>query len=175
MIPVIVLGRDYRPVFIWGHRKAFVLVFSQRAEVLLNRKNTFIKGVRRRFIIPLVIRVNYVGKPVSSRPTRWGIYIRDNFTCGYCGRSLKDKELTVDHVVPKSRGGPWSWENLVTCCPECNQRKGNRTPREAGMELLITPYRPLPFEVELKKWTKKIDDEFTDALAFFCPSYAKIF
>ena len=80
MIPVIVLGRDYRPVFIWGHRKAFVLVFSQRAEVLLNRKNTFIKGVRRRFIIPLVIRVNYVGKPVSSRPTRWGIYIRDNFT-----------------------------------------------------------------------------------------------
>ncbi|WP_307816534.1 HNH endonuclease [Nocardioides limicola] len=91
---------------------------------------------------PKVIRlVRYVSQRWLHRPAGWsrrGILIRDGGTCGYCGAPA----TTIDHLLPASRGGPWSWENCVAACRHCNERKGNRTPEEAGMRLKAPAYHP---------------------------------
>jgi 5-methylcytosine-specific restriction endonuclease McrA len=74
--------------------------------------------------------------------TRENIYARDEFTCQYCGKQFHSNELSLDHVYPKSRGGEDSWENLVTCCRKCNQKKADRTPEEARMPILCEPRKP---------------------------------
>jgi 5-methylcytosine-specific restriction endonuclease McrA len=95
--------------------------------------------------MPLVIRlVYYVRIPhrLSLPVTRRTVLARDHYTCQYCGRQPSRKDLTVDHVLPRSRGGHTAWENVVAACQRCNGRKGNRTPEEAGMSLLSPPVRP---------------------------------
>jgi 5-methylcytosine-specific restriction endonuclease McrA len=91
---------------------------------------------------PRVIRlVRYVATKWLYRPAGWsrqGIFTRDHHRCGYCG----GRATTIDHIVPESRGGPWSWSNNVAACVPCNGVKGNRTPEEAGMVLRIEPYAP---------------------------------
>jgi len=91
---------------------------------------------------PRVIRlVRYVATKWLYRPAGWsrqGVFIRDRHVCGYCGA----KATTIDHILPESRGGRWSWANNVAACERCNGRKGNRTPEEAGMRLLVEPYVP---------------------------------
>ena len=74
--------------------------------------------------------------------SRENVYARDHGRCQYCGRSLARPEATYDHVIPRSRGGPTRWENVVICCVPCNQRKGGRTPEEAGMQLRAVPVKP---------------------------------
>lgn len=84
-----------------------------------------------------VVLTTYVKVPYREfRPTRRNVFIRDNYSCRYCGKQLSSEELSVDHVLPKSRGGKDSWENLVTACKPCNSKKGDRTPEEARMPLL---------------------------------------
>ena len=96
------------------------------------------------FVRPIIIRLlNYVKfhtKPLKINRKR--IYKRDNNQCVYCGSK---KHLTIDHVLPKSRGGNNTWKNLVTCCLSCNLKKGNRTPDEAGMKMDVKPYEPSIF------------------------------
>lgn len=91
---------------------------------------------------PRVIRLlRYVSPKWLYRPAGWhrgGVFIRDGHRCAYCGA----KATTIDHVLPRSRGGEWSWLNCVAACEPCNHRKGGRTPREAGMRLRVTPYVP---------------------------------
>jgi 5-methylcytosine-specific restriction endonuclease McrA len=96
--------------------------------------------------LPNVIRLRtYRHIPVRLQVvTRKNIYLRDANTCQYCGSKLKSDDLTLDHIIPKSRGGKSSWDNMVACCRVCNSRKDNRTPEEAGMPLL---HRPLPATV----------------------------
>lgn len=78
----------------------------------------------------------------KARVARKNIYERDNYTCAYCGRKFEEKNLNVDHVVPKHQGGKWCWENVVCSCIKCNNKKSNRTPEQAGMPLLVKPYAP---------------------------------
>ena len=92
---------------------------------------------------PRVIRlVRYVVQRWLDRPARWhrgGVFIRDRHRCAYCGK----KATTIDHIVPRSRGGEWSWLNCIAACSKCNERKGNRTPHEAGMPLrFANPFVP---------------------------------
>lgn len=89
------------------------------------------------FQIPrIVVLVNYVKVPYrENKPTRRNIFIRDNYTCRYCKKQLSADDLSIDHVLPKSRGGKESWENLVTSCKNCNYKKGDKTPEEADMPL----------------------------------------
>jgi 5-methylcytosine-specific restriction endonuclease McrA len=88
---------------------------------------------------------------------RENILVRDEFVCQYCGKKFPAAELTLDHVFPKSRLGPDIWENIVTCCKECNQKKADRTPKEARMKLLRRPYRPKDYLLfELKKYPENI-------------------
>ncbi|ADU96117.1 HNH endonuclease [Thermovibrio ammonificans] len=168
LYPTLVLDRTYLPVTVFSHKKAFLLEVLGRCEVLQHYFSVYLYSPTKKFPAPLVVRVPVLLRHwQTASPTRRAVFIRDNFTCAYCGRVVKDSDATIDHVLPKSRGGEWSWENLVTCCCECNQRKGDRTPEEAGMELLFRPKRPTAFEVELNRWRRRFNREFLAVLSLY--------
>jgi len=104
----------------------------------------WVRCVRFDIAVPRVLRLlTYDRLPVLPvRLTRRNIYARDRGHCQYCGRRFTTSELTLDHVVPRSRGGGMSWQNIVCSCVQCNVRKGGRTPREAGMKLVTEPIKP---------------------------------
>ena len=139
--PVLVLNQSYEPLNLCRTRRAIVLVFRGKAEVLENSRGE-IHSVRQAFLIPSVIRLVYlVRRPHPKRKlTKFEVFNRDQYACQYCG--LQMKELTLDHVIPRQWGGEHSWENVVTSCIPCNRRKGGRTPNEAGMTLLHQPRPP---------------------------------
>lgn len=146
MSKVLVLNASYEPLNITSWRRAVVLVIKGKAERVEHNG----KLVYADFPLPTVIRLrHYVRVPYKDIPrTRRNLLQRDNHTCQYCGYS--GDGLTLDHVVPRSRGGGDTWENMVTACVRCNVKKGNRTPREANMPLFSQPRKPhssLYFEV----------------------------
>ena len=139
--PVLVLNQGYEPLNLCRTRRAIVLVLCGKAEILENSRGG-IRSVSRVFEIPSVIRLAYmVNRPHHRRKlTKLEVFNRDQYTCQYCG--WQTKELTLDHVVPRRRGGEHTRENVVSACIPCNRRKGGRTPREAGMKLLRPPRVP---------------------------------
>lgn len=150
--PVLVLNQNYQPLNICRARRAVVLVTLGKAEMLENGAG-FIHTAAALFPVPTVIRLPYMVRQPrrQRRMSRLEIFIRDNFTCQYCG--TKTRQLTLDHVSPRYRGGEHTWENVVSACPACNRRKAGRTPAEANMKLLKTPARPRngrPFHMPLK-------------------------
>lgn len=139
--PVLVLNQDYHPINICRARRAVVLVLRGKAEVLENGLSE-IHSLNYTFPLPSVIHLTYIIKrpPFEKRLTRIEVFNRDRHTCQYCGRETK--ELTLDHIIPRYRGGKHVWENVVSCCIPCNRRKAGRTPAEAGMHLLHQPFSP---------------------------------
>lgn len=137
---VLVLNASYEPLNITTWRRAMVMMIKGKAESL---EQDTTREIRRGTHLPTVIRLRqYVHVPFRQLPlTRRNLYQRDHQTCQYCG--ARDQPLSVDHVVPRSRGGADTWENVTTACLSCNVRKGNRTPKEAGMPLHRAPHRPL--------------------------------
>ena len=119
------------------------LLFLEKAELLHDDPEKELRTTRDSFQFPSVIRLrSYIRLPYSKVVlSRRNVMRRDNFECQYCG---KKSALTIDHVIPKSRGGKDTWENLTTACERCNVKKGNKTPKEAQMPLLTKPYRPVP-------------------------------
>jgi 5-methylcytosine-specific restriction endonuclease McrA len=119
-----------------------VLIYLGKAELLLDNKRKEIRTVSRKFPWPSVIRLNYfITVPYKKVVlTRKNILRRDAYKCAYCGRS--DLPLTIDHIIPKAKGGSESWENLVCACTNCNNRKGGRTPEEANLRLIYKPFKP---------------------------------
>lgn len=144
MEQVLLLNFNKEPLQLTTWRRALVLLLKGKAECLekIDDIENFIKVDNT--LIPKVIRLKYeMAIPDKGLPfSRENILKRDEYTCQYCGKKLSGKELTLDHVYPKSRLGPDTWENIVACCKECNQYKANRTPKEAGMKLLRRPSRP---------------------------------
>lgn len=138
---VLVLNQDYQPLSVCSVQRSLVLLFLEKAELLHDVPNQHIKTVRDQFDFPSVIRLKrYVRMPYQEvMPTRKNIFRRDRMKCQYCG---KGTNLTIDHIIPKSRGGEDTWTNLVTACTICNQKKGNRTPTEASMPLRKKPFKP---------------------------------
>ena len=138
--PVLVLNASYEPINICAARRALVLVLKGVAtpEEL---SSGFMHSSRQQLRVPSVIRLlEYRRIPHQTRAlSRKNILMRDRYTCQYCHRTGPSSELTLDHVVPRSRSGETTWENLVACCYHCNNRKGNRTPEEAGMKLARLP------------------------------------
>lgn len=134
------LDASWRPIEVIPAEKGFCMVYSGRAQSVEN----YTHGPCARFLFPsIIVLKNYIRKKtISMSPTRKNIYWRDKYTCQYCAKPYTYKNLTLDHVVPKSRGGGKSWTNLVSACTGCNQKKGNKTPSEAGMELISIPYTP---------------------------------
>jgi 5-methylcytosine-specific restriction endonuclease McrA len=138
--PVLVLNASYEPINICAARRALILVLKGVASAEETSVNA-VHSARNSMWLPSVIRLlEYRRIPRQTRAlSRKNILMRDRFTCQYCQKTLPSGELTLDHVIPRSRSGESTWENLVTCCNPCNNRKGNRTPDEAGIKLLRLP------------------------------------
>ncbi len=136
-------------------QKAMVLWFSEKVEVI-EFHDIYVHSARAQFPIPSVIRLRAYISSVAFRRVRFSkqnVYLRDSHICQYCGKRCANKELTIDHVIPLSKQGPENWNNVVTACRHCNQKKGNRTPVTAGMPLLKEPEAPhwiTPVELELR-------------------------
>lgn len=148
---VLVLNASYEPMHVVSVRRAVVLLLKEKAQVV-EAAESVLRSQHMELPTPVVIRlVTYIRirrrwhLPVSRR----GVLARDAYTCQYCGEQPGKSVLTIDHVVPRSRGGSKSWENLVTACGPCNRRKGGREPREAGMKLISKPSKPRFFALAL--------------------------
>jgi 5-methylcytosine-specific restriction endonuclease McrA len=144
---VLVLNADYEPLNICNVRRAIVLVYKGKAEVLHSdslhdEPESFPDSQSLRSMRPSVVKLrSHVRRPYTEmRVSRRSVFARDNYTCQYCG--IAGKELTLDHIHPKRHGGEMSWENLVTCCRRCNSRKADKTLEASGMKLLRPPRRP---------------------------------
>lgn len=134
------LDAAWQPISIIPADKGFSMVYSGRAQAV---ENYSAKPCALFYYPSVIVCKNYTRRtPIPLSPTRANIYWRDELTCQYCGKKDFYRKMTLDHVIPKSRGGPKTWLNLVTCCVPCNQRKGDKTPPEASMELLKTPRIP---------------------------------
>lgn len=138
---VLVLNQNYEPLNVCNVRRALILVLRGKAEVIESARSAF-HTARATFVLPSVIRlVHMIKRPRPKvRLSRKEIFIRDGWRCVYCGRNTRD--LTLDHVLPRHRGGPHTWENLVAACRACNHRKAGRTPQEARMAMLHEPAVP---------------------------------
>ncbi len=141
MSEVLVLNNNYQPLNVTNVRRAIAMMCLGKVEVVRTDSMTF-HSEHISLTTPTVVRLRtYVRRPVPElRTSRKSILARDNHQCQYCGDSKG--ALTIDHVIPKDRGGNSDWRNLVACCTRCNNLKGNRTPDEAGMKLRKTPRRP---------------------------------
>ncbi len=168
--PTLVLNRTWSPVFTVSAKKAIVWLCKGIVQVVNDRDYTlhdlsswtdlsyiladekpYLASPSIRLVLPEVIKlVHYNGVPKRRVAfTRRALFLRDRYSCQYCGASPGSKELTIDHILPMSRGGKTSWENCVLSCVRCNSNKGCRTPDEAGMALL-RPAKP-------PKWTPLCD------------------
>jgi 5-methylcytosine-specific restriction endonuclease McrA len=138
---VLVLNASFEPINVCTARRAVVLILKGIAYVEESAKNKWIHSSRYSMPLPSVIRlVEYIHIPFERKSlSRKNILMRDNYTCQYCGRVFPPQELTLDHIVPRSRNGDSSWDNLVTCCRACNNRKSDQSPEAAGMRLLKRP------------------------------------
>ncbi len=162
--PVLVLNGNYEPLHVCTTKRAMGLILSGKAVVVENGRG-FIRTVSTVYERPSVIRLVFVVRRPAPRVrlTKREILRRDEYRCQYCGREAAN--LTIDHVVPRHRGGEHRWENLVAACPQCNRRKGGRTLEEARMTLLRPPFEPRPtarylFSTYLRdnqEWAKYID------------------
>ena len=142
---VLVLNATYEPINVCTLQRAVVLVLKNKAEVL-ERAARKLRSATATYAYPLVIRlVSYVRVPRNEKRkiSRRAVFARDDYRCQYCGTAA---HLTVDHVIPKSRGGSSSWDNVVTSCAPCNVRKADRLPDEVGMHPRVTP-KPPPADV----------------------------
>jgi 5-methylcytosine-specific restriction endonuclease McrA len=166
---VLILNRSYLPVHVTSVKRAFALLYQGVARAVDEQYRTFdfeswrdlsvelhhervgvVGGAIRVPRVLLLIAYERVPKG-HVRFSRFNIYARDNNTCQYCGKRLPRTELNLDHVIPRSRGGLSTWENVVCSCHSCNRRKGGQTPEEAGMALVHKPKRPqwTPFSSEM--------------------------
>jgi 5-methylcytosine-specific restriction endonuclease McrA len=140
---VLVLNASYEPINVCTVRRAAVLLLKNRAEVL-EHGDWSLHSESLTLPRPVVIRlITYVRIPRDAhrrKITRRAVFARDRWTCQYCGHERGS--LTVDHVVPRSKGGASSWDNIVACCPPCNRRKGDRLPKQANMTLVRAPRAP---------------------------------
>lgn len=138
---VLVLNQDYSPLSVCSAERAFLLIYLEKAELVHEDSEHRMRSVNTSYPTPSVIRLqNYIYIPFKSvMLSRQNIFKRDSHQCVYCGEK---KDLTLDHVIPKSRGGASSWANLTTACKKCNSLKGNKTPKEAEMPLAQEPFKP---------------------------------
>lgn len=151
--PALVLNADFRPLSylplsLWSWQEAVKAAVAGRVNVVSEYERV-VRSPSWHLRLPSVISLKeYV--PAGRRPafTRFNVFLRDRFSCQYCGCSLPVHELTFDHVVPRALGGRTSWENVVAACGPCNLAKGCRLPRQAGMNLLRWPTEPTSFELQ---------------------------
>ncbi len=143
MEQVLLLNISYEPLKVINWQKAITMLCLGKVEVI-EEYTRQVHSVSFTLKLPSVVRLLKMVKRNKSpvKFSRQNIYARDRYKCQYCGGRFPTEEMTYDHVVPRARGGKTEWENIVTCCMECNRKKGGRTPREASMRLIRKPARP---------------------------------
>lgn len=154
MNTVLVLNQDYNPLTICSTERAFLLLYLNKADLLSAVQEKALRTVNKSFPFPSVIRIRkYAHVPYKGVIlTRHNVFKRDAYSCQYCG---VNKDLTLDHLIPKSKGGKSTWTNLVTACKKCNARKGDYKPEEVGLVLLRKPMRP-SYVMFIRSTTKTI-------------------
>jgi 5-methylcytosine-specific restriction endonuclease McrA len=139
--PVLILNVNFEPLNVCNTKRALSLVLAGKAETIINGRGV-IRSCTAEFEIPSVIKLSHMIKRPRPRVSlsKREILRRDDFTCQYCGNKVR--HLTLDHIIPRHRGGPHTWQNLVAACMPCNRRKGGKNPAEANMTLRRQPYEP---------------------------------
>jgi len=140
---VLVLNATYEPLNVCSARRAIVLMLKEKAEAVEMSDRSF-HSAESGFPLPVIIKLSYfvrVPRGETRKVSRRAVLARDNHRCQYCGSR---SHLTIDHIIPRSRGGESTWQNIVTSCAPCNSRKGNRLPSEANMSLRSKPRPPEP-------------------------------
>lgn len=150
MHQTLLLNATYEPLTLINWQKALTLVILRKVEVLVHHEER-VSSAKADHALPAVVRLirRVAWRKLGIRFNRHNVYQRDRHQCQYCAKQFKAKDLTLDHVVPKSTGGPTSWTNIVTSCVPCNQRKADRTPEQAKMALLRKPYAPYWMQVSI--------------------------
>lgn len=151
----LVLSSSWEPLQRVSWKDAFCLLFTDKAEVILEYADKVVRTVSQTFAVPSIVRLTKKtrSKRKNLRYSPENIYLRDKGQCQYCGVKVPKRGpdgFTRDHVIPRSRGGKTTWENIVVACHKCNQKKGNRTPEEAGMPLRTKPVKPRSLPVKVK-------------------------
>ncbi len=165
--PVLVLNQSYEPLNVCRVRRAVVLVYRGKAEMLENGSG-FIHSADSIFPLPSVIRLAYLirrPRPIKKKMTRLEIFNRDRHICQYCGKETR--QLTLDHVIPRHQDGEHNWENVVSACVPCNRHKAGRTPKQAGMRLMRSPSPPhsntpfyIPYYLQVRgEWQKYLPNQ----------------
>lgn len=163
--PALVLNADYKPLSflplsVWSWQDTLRAVFSGKAVVVSEYSDLWVRSVSCTFQLPSVIALTHYQRVVTKVPimSRRNVYIRDGFRCQYCGDQFPIHELSLDHVVPRSRGGKLTWTNTVSACLCCNYRKGKTVPEDLnkiGMKLRSLPRAPSSSELQFKAKTFK--------------------
>lgn len=139
---------SWAPLSIWGWQEAFVAVLQERVIQIKTYEDIRVHSAMRSFEVPSVVALKSYRRRKKVAFTRYHLFLRDEFTCQYCGVQREAKDLTFDHVIPKSKGGATSWSNIVACCNADNLRKANLTLSRAGMSLRRKPYEPTPSQLD---------------------------
>ena len=150
--PALVLNADFRPLSyyplsLWSWQDAIKAVFLERVNIL-EEYDRVVRSPSFQMKLPSVVSLKTYVKPARNPAfTRFNVFLRDRFHCQYCGGDFATNELTFDHVIPRSRGGRTTWDNVVTACAPCNLLKGGRLPNQSGMHPKMRPHRPTVTEL----------------------------
>ncbi|RMF87056.1 MAG: HNH endonuclease [Nitrospinota bacterium] len=167
---VLVLNYTYEPLHFCNAKRAIILILQEKAEIV-EKSGQLLHSPSLVLPLPTVIRLRmYIRRPVGRGITfsKKNVFLRDNFTCQYCGvKGSNGFELTIDHIIPRSKGGKTCWENVVVACKVCNRRKGDRPLEETDLRLLRQPrkprfplLKPAPLSTRfLAEWTKYLGDQ----------------
>ena len=141
---VLVLDASYRPIKQVSWQKAMTMHFQQKIEIIREYEDIWVSSPNKKFKLPAVVRlINFIFKlPWGVKLTRTNILIRDRAECQYCRKRLNKKSFTIDHIIPRSKGGKTSWDNLVASCHRCNTYKGDKSPQDANLTLKKKPSQP---------------------------------
>lgn len=151
--PALVLNADFRPLSyfplsLWCWQDAVKAVFLDRV-IILSEYDRVVRSPSFNMKLPSVIALKeYISASRYPAFTRFNVFLRDHFSCQYCNQRHPTHDLTFDHLIPKSKGGRTTWDNVVTACMDCNMRKGNRLPEQCGMYPRRKPWRPTSYELQ---------------------------
>jgi 5-methylcytosine-specific restriction endonuclease McrA len=160
----LILNASYEPLGTVGWETAVSMLYGDKATVV-EEYDQVVRSAYLTMRIPAVVRLNsYVTKPIKNvKFSRANVYARDGYRCQYCGDKCATSELTYDHVIPRAQGGTTVWENIVSCCYDCNSKKGGRTPAQARMKLSKQPVRPrLVPRMEFEFVGKSVPEQWRD-------------
>lgn len=138
---------SWGPLSVWPWQDALVAVLQDRV-LQVSTYDVEVRSVSEIFAVPSVVALKHYHKRKRVSFTRYHVFLRDRFCCQYCGQPFSPKELTFDHIVPRSKGGMTTWTNIVTSCSQHNLQKGSRSLRESGLSLIRRPFEPSPFELD---------------------------